>query len=168
MVVYMAITGCCINTQNNPVIENTSKLWNVEIKQAKAATSLSAYKSSLQYGGTVIEIPFEQLPKDGYLFLLLNMTVEKIDSGKSTFSWKGAYIIDSDGNKYARHENDTFLDALKFKRLKATDIVLGLNEGYVCYEIPIKTAKNNLWFIYESDDDYIKIKLNIENKKEIK
>jgi hypothetical protein len=166
VILCLAVIGC--SNVSNPVIENTSEFWSVEIVKAEVALGLSGNQSQLQYGGTIIEIPLEQLPKDGCLFLILEMTVEKTGTGRSTFSWKDTYITDADGNKYTRHENDTFLNALGFTRLKATDIAFGFSEGYVCYEIPIEAARGNLWFIHESDDGYIKIEINILNKRDIR
>ena len=158
----------CGGYAGNPLVENTSEFWRVEIATAEVVTGLAGSQSQLQYGGTVIEIPLEQMPSAGHLFLILDMAVEKINAGRSTFSWRDTFITDDNGNKWQRHANDTFLDSFGFSRLRGSDIVMGLNEGHVCYEIPVQAARGNLWFVHESDDGFIKIEINILNKRDIR
>jgi hypothetical protein len=158
----------CGGHDGNSIVENTSEFWRVEIETAEVVTGLAGSQSQLQYGGTIIEIPLGQMPRDGYLFLILDMTVEKINAGRSSFSWRDTFITDNNGNKWQRHENDTFLDSFGFARLRGSDIVMGLNEGHVCYEIPVQAARGNLWFVHESDDGFIKIEINILNRREIR
>ncbi len=165
LLLTVIFTGC--SKKEETIIDN-SEYWKMEIKNALVCTTMSGVQSSVQYDGNILEIPLEEMPEQGNLFLLMNLNIEKEKSGSSVFSWKDLCIIDEEGNSYKRHPNDSFLEIMKYKRIKATDITLGQNEGYVCFEIPIEKAKGNLWLNYSSENDEIKAKIKIENKGEIK
>ncbi len=143
----------------------SESVWQVKITNVKLATDLSTKQIIAQYNGSMVEVPQEQSPTKGSLFLLLELLVEKQGVGRATFSWKDTYILDEAGNKYYRHENDTFLDVQNFKRLKATDIKLGTSQGYVCYEIPENIISDSLWLVNNSDSTEIKIKVNLQDGK---
>ena len=95
-------------------------------------------------------------PAGGHVFLLLE--IEKTGTGRAAFSWGDAHIMDAGGNVYYRHPNDTFLANLNIPRIRGTDIVLGLEYGFVCFEIP-KDA-DGLRFI--ADEGNILIKVNVD------
>jgi len=113
-----------------------SDMWCVELHGCELADSLTATSAAVQYNGGILETQNEILPESGNTFLLLHLTVEKTGEGKASFSWEDAYVADSSGGRYHRHPNDTFLANLNIPRLKGTDIVLGKETGFVCYEIP--------------------------------
>ena len=127
-----------------------SDMWRVELLSAETAESLTATIAAVQYGGDVLETTNEIKPGIGYLFLLLELTIEKIGTGRASFSWSEAHIVDRDGNVYYRHPNDTFLSGLNIPRIRGTDIVFGYEYGYVCFEIP-KSAEE-LKFIADNGD----------------
>ena len=52
-------------------------------------------------------------------------------------------------------QNDTFLSNLGIPRIKGTDIVLGSETGYVCFEIPEKSS--GLSFISDEGNIVINI-----------
>lgn len=119
-----------------PVQAGRSDMWRVELLEAKLADSLTAVLSAVQYVGGVLTTENEINPGEGNTFLLMQMAVEKIGTGKAAFSWADAHIVDGGGNAYPRHPNDTFLANLGVPRLKSADIVLGKESGWVCFEIP--------------------------------
>ena len=57
-----------------------------------------------------------------------------------------------------RHPNDTFLANLDIPRIRGTDIVLGLEYGFVCFEIP--KGAEGLRFV--ADEGNIFIKVNVD------
>jgi len=113
-----------------------SEMWRVELLSADMTDSLITTRAALQYGGGVLETTNEVLPASGHYFLLMGLIVEKIGVGRAAFSWNDAHIIDSEGNVFYRHPNDTFLTHLNIPRLRGTDMVFGSEYGYVCFEIP--------------------------------
>ena len=135
-------------------------MWRVEILVAEAADELSGTQSVVQYSGEVEKIETDEQPKSGHLFLLMELLVDKLESGRSAFSWDNAYVEDGEGNKYSRHQNDTFLESYKLPRLKSVELSIGSNQGYVCYEVPVEAASGDLWFVYEGDEGAIKIKIH--------
>ena len=128
-------------------------MWQVGLLGAELADSLTVTMATVQYSGEVLETTSEAKPGNGNTFLLLELTIEKIGTGRASFSWADAHIQDSGGNVYYRHPNDTFLSNLNIPRLKGTDIVFGKESGYVCFEIP--SAAKGLRFI--ADDGNINI-----------
>ena len=169
LLLCITLTGCINNSgtgnETSQIVENTSQLWDVQINRAETASSMEGSQSILQYNGEEETIPVQELPGDGNVFLLLDLTITKKETGKGTFSWKNTYILDEQGNKYKRNSNDTFLQEFGLTRLKNVDITFGTNKGYVCYEVSNSIIKGNLWFIYEAQNGE-KIKIKINNIKE--
>ena len=154
--VYIILTFCIIfliscsseiqpEENNNQIsqIENTtaqSDMWSVEILDAEKAESLTATMAAITYGGDLQETINLVEPGSGNVFLLIELTIEKIGTGKASFSWSDAHVEDSKGNVFFRMGNDTFISNLNIPRLKGTDIVLGTETGYVCFEIPMESS----------------------------
>ena len=167
--IIISVTVSCENSSENQPVSDTdstndvesktayaqSDMWRVELLNAEIADSLTATLAAVQYDGDILETQNEVKPSSGNIFLLLNLSVEKIGTGKASFSWSDAHILDKDGNVYYRHPNDTFLANINIPRLKGTDIVLGKESGYVCFEIP-KTA-SDLQFVADSGNIIIEV-----------
>jgi len=134
-----------------------SDLWRVELHDAEKTDSLTATLAAIQYTGDLIETESLLKPKSGYVFLLLHLTIEKSGTGKTAFSWNDAHIEDSSGSVFYRMENDTFLSNLNIPRIKGTDIVLGIETGYICFEI--SEGSSGLRFV--SDDGNIVIDIGM-------
>ena len=132
-----------------------SEMWRVELLNAELADSLTATLAAVQYGGGILETTSEVTPGVGNLFLLIELKVEKIGTGRASFSWSDAHIEDSAGNVYYRHPNDTFLANLNIPRLRGTDIVLGNESGYACFEVP-RTAEG-LRFVADEGNIIIEV-----------
>jgi hypothetical protein len=134
---------------------NQSDMWRVEVHSVETTENLTTTIAAVQYGGGILETTSEVVPEGGNMFLLLELTIEKVGTGRAAFSWNDAHILDGDDNIYHRHPNDTFLSNLNIPRIKGTDIVLGKEYGFVCFEIP----KSSTDLIFIADDDYINIKV---------
>jgi len=144
------------NTAQSAFRSQQSDMWKVEWLNAELSESLTTTQAALQYDGGVIETTSEVQPGNGNTFLLMELVIEKIGTGRAAFSWNDAHIKDSNGNVYYRHPNDTFLANLGIPRLKGTDIVLGNESGYVCFEIP--QAATGLQFIADDGSITIEVK----------
>ncbi|MCL2391235.1 MAG: hypothetical protein FWC66_01340 [Oscillospiraceae bacterium] len=140
----------------NHVSVGMSEMWSVEVLSAEQTESLTTTMAALQYGGGILETTNEVLPQSGYRFLLIGLIVEKTGTGRASFSWNDAHIIDNKGNVFFRHPNDTFLTHLNIPRFRGVDMVFGSEYGYVCFEIPIDSE--GLKFI--ADNGSIVIALN--------
>ena len=113
-----------------------SDMWRVGLVSFEFAESLTATLAAIQYGGDILETTSEVTPGLGNVFLLLELEIEKIGTGRAAFSWGDTHVEDGAGNAYYRHPNDTFLSNLNIPRIRGTDIVLGLEYGFVCFEVP--------------------------------
>ena len=136
-----------------------SDMWRVELISAETAESLTATMAAVQYGGDVLITTNDVTPGSGYVFLLLELNIEKTGVGRASFSWNDAHVTDNDGNIYYRHENDTFLTNLNIPRLRGTDIVFGNDYGYVCFEI--REDAGGLLFVADEGDITIGIMLQL-------
>ena len=132
LLLVLFVSACAANDART-VAE--SDMWRVELHSAETAESLTATMAAVQYGGGILETTSEVMPESGYVFLLLELTIEKTGTGRASFSWSDAHIVDKEGNKYYRNPNDTFLANLNIPRIRGTDIVFGTEYGYVCFEI---------------------------------
>lgn len=138
---------------------NDNGIWRVELLHAESTDILVGTSAYVQYDGEVLNVENTDAPQNGYVFLLMELSIEKIASGKASFIWKNTYVEDANGIRYPRHENDSFLSNYNFSRLKATDIKIGSNIGFVCYEVPAEATSHGLFFVYDGDEGQIKVKI---------
>ena len=131
--------------------------WSITLLKYEASDSLEGTSSIVQYNGEVTYNDLSEKPTSGNTFLLLKMTITKEKSGASSFKWENFYIMDESGNKYFRLKNDTFLESYNLPRIKSTNLTLGTNEGFICLEIPLSIAEQNLTVVYDSADGMIEI-----------
>jgi hypothetical protein len=135
--------------------------WEITILNREITTDLSGTQSVVQYGGDSQDIAFNEKPADGYVFVLLDLTIEKTATRQSKFVWANAYLTDGEGNKFYRHENDTFLTNFNLPRIKSTDLVFGSHQGFVCYEVPQGGIEGELFFVYSGETgNQIEIQVN--------
>jgi hypothetical protein len=136
----------------------TSEYWSVTINKAEIAGSLSGTIDAIQYNGDVQHSDITKTPQDGKQFVVLNLTIEKTKNGKAVFSWKAAALEDAEGNRYNRLENDSFLENVSREpRLKATDLTLGSETGYACFETP--EGIGALWFVHDGAGGEIRLEI---------
>ena len=126
--------------------------WVVELIKWETASDLKGTQSAQQYNGDVTRIQFSEKPADGKIFLLIEMSIDKQIPGPSTFDWDQLYIVDSVGNQYHRMENDTFLQNFNFPRIKSTNLTIGENKGFICFEIPIEASEQKLELVISNAD----------------
>jgi hypothetical protein len=143
-------------SQNETANVSASQYWRVTLNSFKTAAKLAGTIETVQYDGSVTHSNVNEKPSDGYVFVLLNLTVEKTQTGKAKFSWKDTTLQDASGNSYARHKNDTFLEYVGYSpRLKATDQTLGKETGWVCFEVPSNAG--TMYLVCNSGDEEMKI-----------
>jgi hypothetical protein len=126
--------------------------WVVELIKWETASDLKGSQSAQQYNGDVTQIQFSEKPSDGKIFLLIEMSIDKQIPGPSTFDWDQLYIVDPAGNQYHRMANDTFLQNFNFPRIKSTNLSIGENKGFICFEIPIEASVQKLELVISNAD----------------
>lgn len=134
-------------------------MWSVELLFAETAETLAGTQAVVQYSGEVQTVEVADSPGPGNVFLLLELLVEKLQNGSAAFLWDNAYVEDENGNRYSRHENDTFLESYNLPRLKSVELKIGANRGFACYEIPEAASTGDLWFIYDGAEGEIRVKI---------
>jgi outer membrane biogenesis lipoprotein LolB len=145
-------------SQNETANVSASQYWRVTLNSFKTAAKLAGTIETVQYDGSVTHSNVNEKPQDGYVFVLLNLTVEKTQNGKAKFSWKDTTLQDASGNIYARHKNDTFLENVGYSpRLRATDQTLGKETGWVCFEVPSNTG--TMYLVYNNGDEEMKFSI---------
>lgn len=159
-VIIAACQGKPSTTTAPTAIDQSQFPWSVEVTKSEAVKDLSGSEAAQQYNGDVTQIQFVEKPADGDMFLLVELTVTKQVAGASTFAWKNLSVKDGSGNSYTRMENDTFLQNYNFPRLKSTNLTLGTNKGFICFEIPAEAVKGDLSLVYTSAEMSLEIPLS--------
>ncbi|MDL2237389.1 hypothetical protein LJC56_06125 [Christensenellaceae bacterium OttesenSCG-928-K19] len=136
-------------------------MWSVELLFAEMTDTLAGTQAVVQYSGEVETVETNDSPKPGNAFLLLELLIEKMQNGSSSFTWENAYVEDGDGNQYMRHDNDTFLSGYNLPRLKSVELKIGANQGFACYEIPENVSTDCLWFVYDGTEGTVRVKITL-------
>lgn len=122
--------------------------WLVQVLSWEIAGDLQTTQAIMQYGGALDTVEYSQAPREGYVFLLLALHIEKEGVGPSEFGWDDVAIEDAQGNRYPRHPNDIFLRAHNLPRIPSTTLTFGQYEGFICFEIPCGLSEDGLRFLY--------------------
>ena len=67
--------------------------------------------------------------------------------------------------KNARMANDTFLETHGLPRVKATDLSIGNNHGYICFEVPASVDASKLILVYSAEGSAQQIALSPSKSK---
>ena len=124
-------------------------IWDITIKSHEIKGKLETVTPVTQYDGSIVNVPYNNAPASGNVYLLINMEVNKTAGGDKTFIWKNLNVIDGQGGKWGRVENDNFLQDHGYNRMRGDDLKLGKNDGFVCFEIPQDKASVPLSLEYE-------------------
>ena len=128
-------------------------------------SSISSTKAFVAYGGDVNEVSYSDQPSEGNAYLLVLLSIDKTQPGKEKFLWSALTVVDVDGNAYSRHPNDTFLELHGLPRIKATDLSIGNNHGYVCFEVPALVDASKLKLVYSAEGSAQQIALSPSKSK---
>jgi hypothetical protein len=112
---------------------------------------LESVENVTQYIGSTQEV-HQQYPAAGNVYLILKLTVSKQGAESTPFDWNYLTVKDNAGNTYQRNGNDTFLEQFNYTpRMTGLEIKLGVNEGWICYEIPAQAAEGKLTLTYTGE-----------------
>lgn len=143
-VVILILIG--INTEEAPeeVIEYApSDSWSVEVLSSTISTELSAEEIAANYEGIETTVASVQKPTPGNVYLVLELEINSTGEPEP-FSWDETYVTDETGNSFYRLEDDYFLEYFNMIRINGTDLESGSHYGYICFEIPESSAKDEL------------------------
>ncbi len=126
--------------------------WQIGLEEYQLHSELNSTVSSTLYDGTVQETPHHDAPSEGQMFLLLKLNLNKAQAGNNPFSWDDLSIEDAQGQSYARLANDSFIENHAYSRLPSTDIALGENNGYICFEITAEAAEGALYLVHQATE----------------
>lgn len=127
--------------------------WQIELRESAIAEMLHTDEGVQQYSGEVLNVPHDNAPSEGNVFLILTLTVKKAAVGAGGFDWAKLCVKDADGNAYARMEDDSFLSVHTYRRMQGTKLAIGENKGSICFEIPEAAAQGALWLEYDAGDE---------------
>lgn len=134
-------------------ISDSLKVYNYVIEK-----ELNTQKMETIYDGTVVQMDYNNLAKDGYKFLLTEVEVisnEPIDSD--------AFKISIDGKTYSRLSDDVFLGNHGYSALGHGDLLIA-SRGWIVFEVPEYAENPQTWII---KNDNLNAKLNASNEYEI-
>lgn len=127
-------------------------LWQITVAETVMHDELHTVTPVTQYDGSVVNINYDQVPGENNCYILVNLAVKKASAGNSVFSWADLVLQDAQEISYNRHENDIFLSDHDYKRMTGTDLKLGTNEGWICFEIPKSAAEGALTLIHHAQE----------------
>lgn len=148
--ILLFLAGCA--GQSAESSDQSKYLWQLTLESAEISGNLANTQTFLLYGGSTEDVQYAKTAPEGYTFLLLELSVNKNGVGGRPFSWSDVYLEDGSGTRYRRHENDVFLEDYDLPRLKSTDLTIGNNRGFICFEIPANTSLSNLKLVHEAEE----------------
>lgn len=152
-VILTACTAAPADSTAPVTVSDQSKyFWQLNVLQAEAADNLANTQTLALYGGATEDVQYAKTAPEGYVFLLLELSVNKNGVGGTPFSWSAVYVEDGQGNQYQRMGNDVFLEDYDLPRLKSTNLTIGSNTGYICLEIPSDTDMSSLTLVHNAEE----------------
>jgi hypothetical protein len=143
----MMLFGCSpAKSTDNPNLN-----WKVDLLKFEVKNKLESIETVRQYSGSTEEVHL-QYPAEGYVYLIMNVTVSKQGADTTPFDWSKLTVQDNAGNTYSRNSNDTFLEQFKYTpRMTGLEIKFGVNEGWLCYEIPEQAVNDKVTLTYNAE-----------------
>jgi hypothetical protein len=130
---------------------NPNLIWKVDLSKFEVKNKLESIETVPQYVGSIDEV-HQQYPTEGNVFLIMKLSVSKQGTESTPFEWNLLTVQDNAGNTYQRNSNDTFLEHFKYTpRMTGLEIKFGVNEGWLCYEIPAQAADGKLSLVYNGE-----------------
>lgn len=124
------------NTNNTNDIESNNSAWDIQIKNIRLENELVTDEYITLYDGNVQSLTHENLPSENSSYLLLNLSVEKIETLDSNFSIDEITLSSNDdGNIYTQSDN-SFLNNHKMTPFTKNELRVGSSQGYVVFEVP--------------------------------
>lgn len=130
---------------------DSSLIWQISVETSEITSSISSTEAMVTYGGDVSQVSHSDDSSEGNVYLLVLANIDKNQPGKEKFVWSELSVLDADGNAYARMDNDTFLETHGLPRIKSTDLSIGNNHGYVCFEVPASSDFSKLTLVYAAE-----------------
>ena len=145
--ITMLLFGCSpAKPASNPNLS-----WKVDLVKFDVKDKLESIETVRQYVGSTEEV-HQQYPAEGNVYLIMELTVSKQGTDPTPFDWSKLTVQDNSGNIYQRVSNDTFLEQFKYTpRMTGLELKFGVNEGWLCYEIPAQAANDKLTLTYNSE-----------------
>ena len=144
---------------------DSSLVWQISVEASEITDSISSTQAVVAYGGDVSQVSHSDQPSEGNVYLLVLLNIDKAQAGKDKFLWSDLSVVDADGNTYTRMANDTFLETHGLPRVKATDLSIGNNHGYICFEVPATVDASKLTLVYSAEDSAQQIALSPSKSK---
>jgi len=147
---------CCLLLFAAPAAaQETDFHWEMQLLHWETAASLEATEAITTYEGDINTAVHTDAPAEGCVYLLVKLSIAKTAAGGEGFQWDKLYAQDAQGSRYARMDNDTFLETYGFRRLPATEIRIGNKTGFIAFEVPIDAAQDEFTFWYALTQDEI-------------
>lgn len=139
---------------------DSSLVWQISVEASEITGSISSTQAVVAYGGDVSQVSHSDQPSEGNVYLLVLLNIDKAQAGKDKFLWSDLSVVDADGKAYTRMANDTFLETHGLPRVKATDLSIGNNHGYICFEVPATVDASKLALVYSAEGSAQQIALS--------
>ena len=149
------LVACMLLCPALAAAQDTAFHWELYLPHWETAQSLEATEAITRYDGSTTTADHMDAPAEGCVYLLAELSIAKTAPGGEAFQWENLFAVDAQGNRYARMENDTFIQTYGFKRLPASKISIGDMQGFIAFEVPAETAQDQFTLEYELADGVV-------------
>ncbi|MGF6907899.1 DUF4352 domain-containing protein [Fusobacterium sp. PH5-44] len=139
--------------------EKSKIIWDIKVNSLEVKETLNTVTPVTQYDRSVVDVKYDNIPATGNVYVLINLDINKTAGGNRPFVWANFSLIDTNGNKYHRVENDNFLQDHNYTRMRGDDLKLGKNSGVIAIEVPKDKSESNLYLEYEYDGEVKKVEV---------
>ena len=127
----------------------TEQSWLAEIGEVKVLEKLQTEQQEVNYDGSTNINTFVDKPKEGFKYVLIDLTVSQINKEKQQEIDLTNITLKIGENVYKRVENDTFLKNHDIDPIIQGEVIFGSYTGMVLFEVSgsdVNTDQNN-WII---------------------
>lgn len=139
--------------------EKIKIIWDIKVNSFEVKEALNTVTPVTQYDRSIVDVKYDNLPATGNVYVLVNLDINKTAGGNRPFTWKNFALVDTDGNKYYRVENDNFLQDHNYTRMRGDDLKLGKNSGVIAIEVPKDKSESGFNLEYEYDGEVKKVEM---------
>ena len=113
----------------------TEQSWLAEIGEVKVLEKLQTEQQEVNYDGSTNINTFVDKPKEGFKYVLIDLTVSQINKEKQQEIDLTNITLKIGENVYKRVENDTFLKNHDIDPIIQGEVIFGSYTGMVLFEV---------------------------------
>lgn len=122
--------------------------WDIKINNVQALEKFFISKDVETYTGDMIVSELEEKPNEGFVFVRVDLTVQKEEKDNNTFN-SAELILQVNNQTYSRLNDDSFLGHYNIKPFTRLKIKKGKHSGSIVFEIPENMKNETKTVLYK-------------------